>query len=243
MSYDYGSGKDNGNWDGTQWWFDINPSPQYENYYVSPNSWRYVPKFIEYWVNQGYSKVSATDASVYPGNPVINDTAHVGICVGYNSAGKPIINAHNRDVYHVPYTMIGSGTRSTIKILTSNKMIYSPANATVITPTATNQIVSCNISAGSNRFYKITISAAGYYTFETSYYDNMKLDTYGYLYKESETSNSQTIYMVEIASNDDGGVGTNFLIREYLSVGTYYLRVRAFFSTDSGYCYLNYCKR
>ena len=102
MQWDYGSGKDNGNWDGTQWWFDINPDPNYENYTVSPPSWRSVSKFIEYWNNQGYASVSASTSSVYPGNPVYV-SGHVGICVGYNSSGTPIINAHNRDVYHVPY--------------------------------------------------------------------------------------------------------------------------------------------
>ena len=243
MVWDYGSGKDNGNWDGTQWWFDINPDPNYENYLVSPNSWRYVPKFILYWENQGYSKVFATSSNVYPGNPVVNNESHVGICVGYNSSGTPIVNAHNRDVYHVPYTMIGSGTLRTIKITTSNKMVNTPENATVISPTTTNQTTSQRyLSSGANHYYKITVTSSGYYTFESSYYNNTTFDTRAYLYRESKTSNGQTLYMYEIAADDDGGTGLNFKIRKYLSPGTYYLRVRAYSQTATGSYYLNYKK-
>lgn len=117
MQYDYGSGKDNKNWDGTQWWFDEYPDITFENYEVCPNSWRLVGKFIEYWTNQGYMKVPATATTVFAGNPVINNSGHVGICVGYNNSGTPIINAHTSDVYQVPYTMIGDGTITTIQII------------------------------------------------------------------------------------------------------------------------------
>lgn len=238
---DYGSGKNNGNWDGTQWWFDTYPDPQYENYDVSPPSWRYVPKFIEYWNNQGYSSVSATASNVYPGNPVINNTAHVGICVGYNSAGTPIINAHNQDVYHVPYTMIGTGTRSTIQISTSNRMVWKPSDATLITPTTTNQTSTVKyLSAGSNQYFKFTVTTAGYYTLESSYSDGVSFDTRAYLYKESETSNGQQMYLVEVAADDDSGEGVNFKIRENLAPGTYYLRVRAYSTDATGFYYLNY---
>ena len=205
MVWDYGSGKDSGNWDGTQWWFDINPNPNYENYNVSPASWRYVPKFITYWENQGYARVSATASSVYPGNPVINNTGHVGICVGYNSSGTPIINAHNRDVYHVPYTMIGTGTRTTIQVSTTNKMVNTPANATSITPTTMTQITPLKyLSLGENHYYSFTVANAGYYTFESTYYNNIRFDTRAFLYKESQASNGQTLYMYEIARDDDG---------------------------------------
>lgn len=97
MKNDYGSGKNSASTDDSQWWFDTNPSPSVNNYNASPMPWRYVPSFVNYWTGQGYSQVAATDSSVFPGNPVINDNAHVGICVGYNASGIPIINAHNRD--------------------------------------------------------------------------------------------------------------------------------------------------
>lgn len=117
MVNDYGSGKSNTNWDGTQWWFDLNPNPQYENYNVSPPSWRAVSKFISYWTKQGYSRVNGTSSSIYPGNPVILGDYHVGICVGTNSSGVPIVNAHNQDVYQVPWNVFSSGaTVTTIQI-------------------------------------------------------------------------------------------------------------------------------
>ncbi|MBM6693808.1 amidase domain-containing protein [Pseudoflavonifractor capillosus] len=121
MVNDYGSGKNNSNWDGTQWWFDLNPTPQYENYNVSPPSWRAVSQFISYWTKQGYNKVSGTSASIYPGNPVILGNYHVGICVGTNSSGVPVVNAHNQDVYQVPWNVFGSGASvSTIQIFSGN---------------------------------------------------------------------------------------------------------------------------
>lgn len=234
MQNDYGSGKNNENWDGTQWWFDTYPNPNYENYDVSPPSWRYVPKFIAYWEGKGYELVSATSSSVYPGNPVINNTGHVGICVGYNTSGTPIINAHNRDVYHVPYTMIGSGTRTTIQIATSNEMVYKPSSATAITPTTTAQSISRYLSEGSNHYYTFSVTTAGYYTFGSAYSGSTHLDTKGTLYKEQETSNGKTLYLYELASDDDSGDGLNFNIRAYLQPSTYYIRVRAYADTSTG---------
>lgn len=242
MQNDYGDGKDNENWDGTQWWFDTYPDPNYENYEVSPPSWRYVPKFIEYWEGQGYERVSATTSSVYPGNPVVNNTGHVGICVGYNASGTPIINAHNRDVYHVPYTMIGSGTRTTIQIATSNEMVYKPSSATEITPTTTTQSISRYLSEGSNHYYTFTVTTAGYYTFGSAYSGSTNLDTRGTLYKEQATSNGQTLYLYEVTSDDDSGDGLNFSIREYLQPGTYYVRVRAYVDTSTGSYSFTYLK-
>lgn len=242
MQYDYGDGKHNGNWDGTQWWFDLRPNPSYENYNVSPPSWRLVSKFIEYWKNQGYSQVSATASTVFPGNPVMNNTSHVGICVGYNSSGTPIINAHNRDVYHVPYTMIGSGTKTTIQILTKNKMQYDPSDATTITPSTTSQSMVKYMNPGSNHYYTFTVSSSGYYTFETAYYASSQLDTKATLYKPSRTSNGTLLYMDEIASNDDGGDDFNCRLREYLTPGTYYIRVRAIGLSETGYYYFFYKK-
>lgn len=242
MQWDYGNGKDNGNWDGTQWWFDINPNPNYDNYNISPPSWRKVTKFVEYWGNQGYAtSVVASPSTVFPGNPVY-DNNHVGICVGYNSAGIPICNAHTRDVYHVPYTMISTGgTQYTIQISTSNKMVSTPENAALITPTASYQTTTANyISAGANHYYTFTVGTAGYYTLESSEYENSGFDTEATLYIESQASNGNTLYMYEIAWNDDSETDQNFRIREYLSAGTYYLRVRAFSQTDTGYYYLKY---
>lgn len=242
MKNDYGSGKNYASSDDSQWWFDTNPSPNVDNYYVSPMPWRSVPSFINYWTKQGYSQVSATASSVYPGNPVINGNAHVGICVGYNASGIPIINAHNQDAYHVPYTMIGNGNRTTIQIVTSNKMIHTPSIATEITPTTSMQQKAMYLTVGSNHYFKLSVTSAGYYTFGSTYYGSEKLDTKATLYKESESSNGRVLYLYEIAADDDSGDGSNFNIRKYLQAGTYYIRVRAFASTVSGHYNFTYLK-
>ena len=67
-------------------------------------------------------------------------------------------------------------------------------------------------------------------------------DTRAYLYKETSTSNGETLYMYEIARDDDGGTNYNFKIRLSLSPGTYYLRVRACNPAITGNYYLNYKK-
>ena len=52
----------------------------------------------------------------------------MAICVGYNSAGVPIINGHTRDVFH----QVLSGYTKTIKINTTNRLGTTPAQATTI---------------------------------------------------------------------------------------------------------------
>ena len=120
--------------------------------------------------------------------------------------------------------MIGSGTRTTIQIATSNEMVYKPSSATAITPTTTAQSISRYLSEGSNH----------YYTFGSAYSGSTHLDTKGTLYKEQETSNGKTLYLYELASDDDSGDGLNFNIRAYLQPGTYYIRVRAYADTSTG---------
>lgn len=242
MQYDYGAGKDNANWDATQWWFDINPSPQYENYDVSPPSWRYVKKFTDYWENKGYSNVSANSSNVYPGNPVVANDSHVTICVGYNSSGTPIINGHNRDVYHVPYTFAGSNL-TTIQIATSNNLINKPSNAYSLNMTTTTQSTYKYLQANECEYFKFTVTSGGYYTIGTEYHLSDTVDTYGYLYKETEDSTSGTdLYLYEIARNDDSGSGNNFLISEYLEPGTYYIGVSGYSMSHTGWFKLNYRK-
>ncbi len=241
MTFNYGSGQDYTDWTATQWWYDTTVGNLIDNYSACPPSWRYVPKFIDYWTNQGYQNVSATNSNVYPGNPVLSGTAHATICVGYNHQGIPIVNAHTRDVYHIPYTMIGSN-RTTILINGWNVLSNTPANATVITPTSSNQTLLRYLSANCNNFFKLTVTSTSYYTFESTYYNNTPFDTRAYLYKETSTSNGETLYMYEIARDDDGGTNYNFKIRLSLSPGTYYLRVRACNPAITGNYYLNYKK-
>ena len=66
--------------------------------------------------------ISANDGNVLKGNPVYYDWNsngvydHTAICVGRNSAGTPIIDAHTGDHYHAAWRLGGNGTRATIQL-------------------------------------------------------------------------------------------------------------------------------
>ena len=227
MAMNYGTGKNYANADATQWWYDTFPNPLVDNLTVCPPAWRSVPNFVLYWTQLGYSNVSATASTVYPGNPVLHGTAHAGICVGYNSAGTPIINAHNSDVYHVPYTMIGTGTRTTIQINTSNHMVWKPSDATTLTPTSSDQSILKTLTQRINHYIKIVVSSTYDFIFESAYHSPYSIDTKATLYRESVGTGDNTVFLYEIAADDNSGTGNNFLIDKRLSPGTYYLRVRA----------------
>ena len=66
--------------------------------------------------------MSASDGNVLKGNPVYYDWNsngvydHTAICVGRNSAGTPIIDAHTGDHYHVTWRLGRNGKRATIQL-------------------------------------------------------------------------------------------------------------------------------
>lgn len=66
--------------------------------------------------------MSANNGNVLRGNPVYYDWNsngvydHTAICVGKNSSGTPIIDAHTGDHYHVTWTLGSNGTRATIQL-------------------------------------------------------------------------------------------------------------------------------
>ena len=66
--------------------------------------------------------MSASDSNVLRGNPVYYDWNsngvydHTAICVGRNSAGTPIIDAHTGDHYHVTWRLGSNGKRATIQL-------------------------------------------------------------------------------------------------------------------------------
>ena len=83
------------------------------------------------WVNcmgaisnfKKYGKfMKAKNNNVLRGNPVYYDWNgdgtydHTSICVGKNSAGVPIIDAHTGDHYHAVWTLGSNGTRATIQL-------------------------------------------------------------------------------------------------------------------------------
>lgn len=97
--------------------------------------WVNAAQLANYLINMGYSSVVASDSSIYLGNPVywINPagssaSGHQMICTGYNSAGVPVVDGHNPDLYRVPYSnYIGKGLGlCTIQIVTSDQHTHIP---------------------------------------------------------------------------------------------------------------------
>lgn len=241
MAYDYGTGKNSSSSDNSQWWFDEYPNPVLDNSSVCPAPWRYVPSFIQYWKNEGVSEVSATNSTVFPGNPLYLPS-HVMICVGYNTNGVPIINGHNRDVYHVPLPYAGDpNSLKTLQISTSNLQINKPNNAYNFGTPGTSLIkTSSYLSSNESEYYKFTVVTTGQYVMYGSNYNSTNIDTYGYLYKETEPSNGVTLYMYEIARDDDSSSdGAHFSITQTLSPGTYYIKVRGVSKNITGNYYMN----
>lgn len=78
------------------------------NYTTAWKGAKYLANYLR--DNRGFSEVAATNTSILPGNPVFwrnpsgSPTGHQMICTGKNSAGIPVVNAHNPDLYRVPYT-------------------------------------------------------------------------------------------------------------------------------------------
>lgn len=87
----------------TGWYFDKSDGH-------GSKPWVNVAAFDEFWRGQGIRRVTANEKTLVPGNPFYylkegdNTNQHLMICVGYDSSGKPIYNAHNSNQYHAVYT-------------------------------------------------------------------------------------------------------------------------------------------
>ena len=74
---------------------------------------------------------------------------------------------------------------------------------------------------GDRDYFRVVVAAAGTLTVETT----GRVDTYGTLFDANRT---------QLATNDDGGSGTNFKIERQVQAGTYYVEVRGFRPTRTG---------
>ena len=74
---------------------------------------------------------------------------------------------------------------------------------------------------GDRDYFRVVVAAAGALTVETT----GRVDTYGTLFDANRT---------QLATNDDGGSGTNFKIERQVQAGTYYVEVRGFRPTRTG---------
>lgn len=196
--------------------------------------WKRVSKFVPYFTEiLGYEDMAANSSNVFPGNPVyLSNETHIGICVGYNTAGVPILNAHTSDAYHIPLNAWGS-TR-TIQIVTSNLQSTKPADAKSLGNMSVNKEFSDTISGQIANYYTFTVSSTGFYDI----YSTGNTDVVGYIFEESyenATNSNYDLYMYEIASDDDGGNGGNFSIYAYLEAGeTYYMKIVTLDESISG---------
>ena len=74
---------------------------------------------------------------------------------------------------------------------------------------------------GDRDYFRVVVAAAGTLTVETM----GSVDTYGTLFDGSRT---------QLATNDDGGSGTNFRIERQVQAGTYYVEVRGYRPSRTG---------
>ena len=99
-------------------------------YYVSANNrsatWTGARYLRQWMANNRGVEFDATDDTVLTGNPVFyKNTSHAVLCVGKNSAGKPIINSHTADRYHVTYTYYGTNIMHTVHLYEAEGFDYS----------------------------------------------------------------------------------------------------------------------
>ena len=118
----------------------------YEGGLETDSSW-YVKSWT--WVNAeglgdhmssvyGGGLVTSGGGNIYPGNPVYyvygedgnslngDSSGHQMICVGYNSAGVPVVNAHNTNAFRMPYTFMGNYTMRTAYIVDGDEHQHEP---------------------------------------------------------------------------------------------------------------------
>lgn len=100
--------------------------------------WVRASALADYLISLGYLSVSADSTTIFPGNPVYwknpansSSSGHQMICTGYNSAGTPVVNAHNSDVFRVPYTNYTyNHDLQTIQIVSSDQHTHASNTTT-----------------------------------------------------------------------------------------------------------------
>ena len=95
--------------------------PKNSSWYPASYAWINCSGAIDNFKNYG-TFMSANSGNVLRGNPVYYDWNsngvydHTAICVGKNSSGTPIIDAHTGDHYHATWSLGSNGKRATIQL-------------------------------------------------------------------------------------------------------------------------------
>lgn len=131
-------------------------------------TWTAAPYFTSWMANNRGRLVEATDDTIFMGSPVLYNDEHVTICVGYNSAGIPIIDSHNNDRYHMIWNYRDEGTTvyETVQLTAVNaaKLAGVPQNVKV---SAEDQEVTVTFSPASDADYYDVYLASEPYSWET----------------------------------------------------------------------------
>lgn len=121
--------------------------------------WVRASALADYLISIGYPSVSADSTTIFPGNPVYwknpensSSSGHQMICTGYNSAGTPVVNAHNSDVFRIPYTnYTKSHNLKTIQIVSSDQHTHDAVNTTIYSYDAWGHYMICKYC--QNEYY------------------------------------------------------------------------------------------
>ena len=103
--------------------------PHTSDWYPGSIAWINVPATRKHFSQYGM-KITADNSSVRRGNPVYYDWQgdgvydHTALCVGTNSSGMPIVNAHTTNVYHAPWRLGSGGSRQTILLNRKSSSSY-----------------------------------------------------------------------------------------------------------------------
>lgn len=143
--------------------------PKTDDWYPQSVNWINVMGHIRHFKSYG-TFLTASDSRVRKGNPVYYDWNgngtydHVGICVGTNASGMPVVDAHTNNVYHVPWSMGSRGKRATIQLRTGGlRETAAPAGAKNTWQTVSGRVyyIGSNGKRVAGRF--MTIGGARYY--------------------------------------------------------------------------------
>lgn len=153
-------------------------------WYSGSYAWINVGGMYNYLTGKGYKAYSSPAYSQYAAGDVImfGNLAHTMLCVGQNSAGTPLYNAHTTNRYHEPLSyywdsagntrsdfylikMQGSTTPTNVTLKT-NKTNYSIGENVILTPSANNaSYFGLRIMKSSKTYlYKDKITSATQWT-------------------------------------------------------------------------------